>query len=342
MVLLKRELRLGAATAVVMLLASCQQLPAEPPPIAIAPAATCTNQNLSPEALFTEAKAGVAVVLSEAITGSGFVVRHQNGNTLLVTNSHVVDGADSVTLKWVDGSQDVAAVVRNAGGETPLTDLALLEVRGLRGKVLNLKPTEPNVGAEVVAIGAPKGLDFSLTRGVMSSLREDGAFLQIDAPINPGNSGGPLIDRTGCVVGVVTFKLEESEGLNFAIAASRVEAFLANPDIEKSQPEVNPSKPQAAAKPNCWFQMEEGDEQLKGFSCRVSSRVNSNGHKVYDVVAADGTSRTVVLWEGEKAEAISSGNVYEGTWLSDDDDDIRVNISGVGPWGVFAFSLPDR
>ena len=342
MVLLKRELRLGAATAVLMMLASCQQLPTEPPPISIAPAAVCTNQNLSPEALFTEAKAGVAVVLSEAITGSGFVVRHQNGNTLLVTNSHVVEGADSVTLKWVDGSQDVAAVVRNAGGETLLTDLALLEVKGLRGKVLNLKPTKPNVGAEVVAIGAPKGLDFSLTRGVMSSLREDGAFLQIDAPINPGNSGGPLIDRTGCVVGVVTFKLEDSEGLNFAIAASRVAAFLANPDIEKSQPEVNPSNNQAAAKPNCWFQMEEGAEQLKSFNCRVSSRVNSNGHTVYDVVEADGNSRTVVLWQGEKAEAISNGSVYEGTWLSDDDGDIRVNINGVGPWGVFAFSLPDR
>lgn len=336
MALLKRELRLGAATAVLMLLASCQQLPTEPPRISIAPAAACTNQNLTPEALFTEAKTGVAVVLSEAITGSGFVVRHQNGNTLLVTNSHVVDGADSVTLKWVDGSQDVAAVVRNAGGETPLTDLALLEVRGLRGKVLNLKPTKPNVGAELVAIGAPKGLDFSLTRGVMSSLRENGAFLQIDAPINPGNSGGPLIDRTGCVVGVVTFKLEDSEGLNFAIAASRVAAFLASPGIEKSQPAINSSETQAAAKLNCWFQMEDGAEQLKGFNCRVNSRVNNNGHKVYDVVEPGGLSRTVVLWEGDNAEVIVNGRSYEGVWARDQDGDIRVDVSG----GIFAFSLP--
>ena len=74
----------------------------------------------------------------------------------------------------------------------------------------------------MVAIGAPKGLEFSLSRGVVSSLRENDEILQIDAPINPGNSGGPVIDRTGCVVGVVTFKLEDSEGLNFAMAASRI------------------------------------------------------------------------------------------------------------------------
>lgn len=284
----------------------------------------------------------MAVVLHEVTTGSGFVVRHQNGTTLLVTNAHVVEGVDSVTVKWQDGSQDAAAVVSNAGGQTPLKDLALLEVKAVRGKVLNLKSSKPNVGAEVVAIGAPQGLEFSLSRGVVSSLRDDDQILQIDAPINPGNSGGPVIDRTGCVVGLVTFKLEESEGLNFAIAASVVAAFLANPDIEKLQPDVNPSKPQAAADENCWFQMEEGAERPKGFSCRVSSRMNSNGHKVYDVVEADGNSRTVVLWDGEKAEAITNGNVYAGTWHSDDEGDIRVNINGVGPWGVYCFSLPDR
>jgi len=329
-----------ASVLVLSLVAGCQQL-ATQQPIPVPPAAECTNQNLSPEALFSEARAGVAVVLHEGTTGSGFVVRHQNDTTLLVTNAHVVEGVDSVTVKWQDGSQDAAAVVSNAGGQTPLKDLALLEVKAVRGKVLNLKSSKPNVGAEVVAIGAPQGLEFSLSRGVLSSLRDNDQILQIDAPINPGNSGGPVIDRTGCVVGVVTFKLEESEGLNFAIAASVVAAFLANPDIEKLQPDVNPTKPQAAEKDNCWFQMEEGAERLKGFSCRVSSRMNSNGHKVYDVVEADGNSRTVVLWDGDKAEAITNGNVYVGTWRSDDEGDILVNINGVGPWGVFGFSLPN-
>jgi len=220
----------GLLAGVLLLVTGCQTPPAAQKPIPVPPAAACTNQNLSPEALFTEAKAGVVVVLADGDTGSGgFVVRQQGGKTLLITNAHVVEGVNAVTVKWADGSQDSAAVVSNAGGDSPLTDLALLEVDRLRGKPLALKPTKPNVGAEVVAIGAPQGLEFSLTRGVVSSLREDDQILQIDAPINPGNSGGPLIDRTGCVVGVVTFKLEASEGLNFAIAASRVERFLANP-----------------------------------------------------------------------------------------------------------------
>jgi serine protease Do len=336
MSLLREKFGLGASSIVLIMVAGCQQLPVEPPPISVAPAAVCTNQNLSPEALFTEAKAGVGVVLRDGGTGSGFVVRHQNGNTLLITNAHVVESTDSVTIKWMDGSQDSAAIVSNAGGETPLTDLALLEVKGIRGKVLNIRSTKPNVGAEVVAIGAPQGLEFSLTRGVLSSLREDGEILQIDAPINPGNSGGPLIDRTGCVVGVVTFKLEDSEGLNFAIAASRVAEFLANPDTPNSRPDVNTSNPNVGNKASCWFQMADGDEQLKGFNCRVSSRVNSNGHKVYDVVEPGGLSRTVVLWEGDKAEVIVNGKSYEGIWARDQDGDIRVDVND----GVFAFSLP--
>lgn len=280
------------------------------------------------------------MVLRDGGTGSGFVVRHQNGTTLLITNAHVVEGSNTVTVKWSDGSQDSAAVVSNAGGDSPLTDLALLEVQGIRGRPLNLKSTKPNVGAEVVAIGAPKGLEFSLTRGVISSLRDNADILQIDAPINPGNSGGPLIDRTGCVVGVVTFKLEDSEGLNFAIAASRVEAFLANP-VPLSQPtppQGKPSQPQAHSdRPTCWFQLTAGSDRLDGFRCSVTSRVNSNGHTVFDVVEPGGLSRTVVLWESREAEVLVQGETYRGEWAEDHEGDIRVNVNG----GVFAFSPPN-
>jgi S1-C subfamily serine protease len=328
--------RLAASTLLLSFVTSCQQLPSQQP-IPVPPAAECTNQTLSPEALFSEARAGVAVVEHNGATGSGFVVRHQNGNTLLLTNAHVVEEVDAVTLKWQDGSQDTAAVVSTAGGESPISDLALLEVKGIRGRVLNLKASKPNVGAEVVAIGAPQGLEFSLTRGVLSSLRENDEILQIDAPINPGNSGGPLIDRTGCVIGVVTFKLKDSEGLNFAVAASRIAAFLAAPEKRPPRPEVNPGAA-PASKPNCWFQMKTGAEQLEGFRCRVSSRVNSNGHTVYDVVEPGGNSRTVVLWQGDKAEVIFNGQAYPAEWRRDSDGDIEVNVNNAG---VFIFSMPD-
>jgi S1-C subfamily serine protease len=314
----------------------CQQL-ATQQPIPVPPAAVCTKQNLSPEALFTEARAGVAVVLHDGSTGSGFVVRHQNGSTLLVTNAHVVEGTDAVTVKWQDGSQDTVAVVSKAGGKSPLSDLALLEVKAVRGKVLNLRPTTPNVGAEVVAIGAPQGLQFSLSRGVVSSLRDNDQILQIDAPINPGNSGNPVIDRTGCVVGVATFKLDDIEGLNFAVAASRIAAFLASPERPAPDPEVNPG-PARADKPTCWFQIKAGAEQLQGFNCRISARVNSNGHTVDVVVEPGGLSRTAVLWEGDTAEVILNGQAYQAGWQRDDVGDIQVMVNG----GLFILSLPEE
>ena len=172
---------------------------------------------------------------------------------------------------------------------------------------------------------------------MVSSLRENAQILQIDAPINPGNSGGPLIDRTGCVVGVVTFKIEGSEGLNFAISTSTVDRFLANPvPPDQSEPQFNPGQPQSSS-PTCWFQLTAGSDRLDAFLCQVRSRVNSNGDTVYDVVEPNGVSRTVVLWEGTKAEVILKGQVYEGEWEKDGAGDIRVDVNG----GVFAFSPPN-
>lgn len=281
------------------------------------------------------------MVSTDRGAGSAFVVRHQDGNTLLITNSHVVDGSESATVKWADGGQDAAAVVSNAGGTSPQTDLALLEVKGVRGKTLDLKAAKPNVGADIVAIGAPKGLEFSLTRGVVSSLRDEGEILQIDAPINPGNSGGPVLDRTGCVVGVATFKLTDSEGLNFAVASSVIEGFLANPVAQAPpmhptpQAPFNPSNPGTviATGATCWFQMQQDADRLEGYRCTVSSRKNANGHTVFDVVEPGGLTRTVVLWEDKSAEVLLNGSRYEGEWTEDEDGDIRVRLEG----GVFAF-----
>ena len=328
-----------ALTAAV-LAAGCQ--PQQQARIPVPEAPPCSNQNLSTEALFSGAKQGVAVVKTDGGEGSAFVVRHQDGNTLLLTNSHVVDGSSSATVKWADGGQDAAAVLSDAGGRSPQADLALLEVKGLRGKPLELKGAKPNVGADIVAIGAPKGLEFSLTRGVVSSLRDDGEILQIDAPINPGNSGGPVLDRTGCVVGVATFKLTDSEGLNFAVASSVIQGFLANPVAQNAPPSnpapetpFNPSNPGTgiASGATCWFQMERHAERLEGFRCAVTSRKNVNGHTVFDVVEPGGLTRTVVLWEDKSAEVLLNGSRYEAQWAEDDDGDIRVRLEG----GVFAF-----
>ena len=342
----RQQFWFGLALMSGALSSGCQPQVQQQARIPVPEAPACSNQNLSTEALFSGAKRGVAVVTTDSGEGSAFVVRHQDGNTLLLTNSHVVDGSSSATVKWADGAQDNAAVLSDAGGTSPQTDLALLEVKGQRGTALDLKGAKPNVGADIVAIGAPKGLEFSLTRGVVSSLRDGGEILQIDAPINPGNSGGPVLDRTGCVVGVATFKLTDSEGLNFAVAASLIQSFLANP-VARSTPPANPT-PQAPFNPSnpgtgiasgatCWFQMQQEADRLEGFRCAVTSRKNANGHTVFDVVEPGGLSRTVVLWEDKSAEVLLNGNRYEGQWTEDDDGDIRVRLAG----GVFAFRYRD-
>jgi S1-C subfamily serine protease len=227
----------------------------------------CTTQILAPEEIFELNRNGVAVISSEDKIGSGFVVSHNNGITLLLTNAHVIEEASSVKIKWIDGAEDVATIISKGDSSSHLTDLALLEVKGIHGKVLTIKSQVPSIGRDIVAIGAPRGLEFSLSRGILSGLHENAQILQIDTPINPGNSGGPVLDRTGCVVGIATFKLLDSEGLNFAVGATRINEFLADfihpgdikeiksPDESTPAPATPVTPPQDTTKPN---QMPDG------------------------------------------------------------------------------------
>lgn len=89
----------------------------------------------------------------------------------------------------------------------------------------------------------------------------------------------------------------------------------------------------------CWWQMEWGADRLKPAPCYVSSRYNSKGHLVFDVVEKNGGyERVVVLWQDKVAEVILLGKVYEGVWDIDSDQDIWVRVSG----GSFAFRLPSN
>ena len=140
-------------------------------------------------------------------TGSGFVIDREGS---ILTNAHVVDGAQQVSVQFADKKSVRARIV----GRDVSTDLAVLKVdpEGLDLKPLALGSSrQVQVGDPVVAIGNPFGLDRTLTTGVVSALqREINAqngfkitnVIQTDAPINPGNSGGPLIDAAGRVIGI--------------------------------------------------------------------------------------------------------------------------------------------
>ena len=141
-------------------------------------------------------------------TGSGFVI---DGEGHILTNNHVIEGAEKVEVKLGDSEKEYEAEVV---GTDPGTDIALLQVEAPAKELHPLTlghSSEVEVGDPVVAIGNPFGLDRTVTSGIVSALQRQiqapngfsiNHVIQTDAAINPGNSGGPLIDSGGAVIGI--------------------------------------------------------------------------------------------------------------------------------------------
>ena len=160
--------------------------------------------------------------------GSGFII---SADGYIVTNNHVVEGADKVTVKLND--DESAGLAAKVVGTDAETDLALLKVESPTPlPVLKFGNSDAmEVGAWVMAIGNPFGLSNTVTAGILSAKGRDihagpfDNFLQTDASINPGNSGGPLINMEGEVIGINTAISANGQGIGFAIPsnlASRV------------------------------------------------------------------------------------------------------------------------
>ena len=165
--------------------------------------------------------------------GSGVIVRPDG---YILTNNHVIEGADELSVELADGRKVQGEVV----GTDPQTDLAVIKISlpGLRAAPIG-NSDEIQVGDWVVAIGSPFGLDQTVTSGIISGKNRrqgiiaDGNgledFLQTDAAINPGNSGGPLVNLRGELIGINTAILSRSgasAGIGFAIPVSLAEPVL--------------------------------------------------------------------------------------------------------------------
>lgn len=169
--------------------------------------------------VFQRSSKSVVVVLAldgagqTRATGSGVVT----GKDEVVTNCHVLRGSSKVVI--LHNKKKHAASIT---AEDQDKDLCRLIVPNLRAPAANIVPLSSiSVGAKVYAIGAPRGLELSLSDGLISSIRNRKGIkvIQTTTPISPGSSGGGLFDSQGALVGITTFYLENSQNLNFAIPA---------------------------------------------------------------------------------------------------------------------------
>ncbi len=170
----------------------------------------------------------VFVVTSGNSLGSGFAV----GENCIVTNAHVLDNPNNILLTTYAGETHTAYLV----GYDQEKDIAVLGVKNAKFTPLTVVDYKSlNTGDDVYAIGAPKSMAYTLTKGVISAKeREIGKYkyIQTDAAINEGNSGGPLLNDEGNVIGINTLKMLDSEGIGLAIPMTVISDFLKSLDIE--------------------------------------------------------------------------------------------------------------
>jgi len=201
--------------------------------------------------------------------GSGFFVTPN----IVATNLHVLDGAGTATVKIVSkkGVFNVSGVV----GFDAERDLALLKVEGVSGQPLKLSTVPRKSGERIFAVGNPKGLEGSISEGIVSSsqLRTIGGsrLLQITAPISQGSSGGPVVDLKGEVVGIATAYIEQGQNLNFATPSVFLASLTA--DASDSAASSLSSLPRKRTRPSS---SEKTPEQiLKELQDWVLSRLNN-------------------------------------------------------------------
>ena len=214
------------------------------PTVAPTPAATHTPLPTSTPTLaqtIERIERGLVYIKTPSGSGSGFIVEEDG---LVVTNAHVVEDFETVSVVTADGAEYAGNVL----GIDEIADLALVKVRaGRRFAAMGLGDSDGvQVGDDVIALGFPLryelGSSLTVTRGIVSSKRVSYGVeeLQTDAAINPGNSGGPLVDREGNVIGVNYAELSLSDGspvdnIGFSIAVNelkkRIDALAKGEDV---------------------------------------------------------------------------------------------------------------
>lgn len=167
----------------------------------------------------------VVLIQTQSSMGSGFVV---SSDGLILTNSHVINMSETISVKFIADNRVYSnvKVVKN----NTIRDLALLKINeaGNFTPVVLGDSDQISVGERVVAIGNPKGLENTVSDGLVSAIRDlNGTkLIQISAPISPGSSGGALFNMNGEVIGITSSSFNEGQNLNFAVAINHAKNEL--------------------------------------------------------------------------------------------------------------------
>jgi S1-C subfamily serine protease len=153
--------------------------------------------------------------------GSGFFIS-QNGD--VITNYHVIQGADFAEIKTSDGKTYPITYVLAKDERNDIICLSV-DIPSKYAHPLSLSEIIPEVGERIIVYGSPLGLENTVSDGIISAIRdipELGKIIQITAPVSPGSSGSPVLNMNGEVIGVATFQMIEGQNLNFAIPSQRI------------------------------------------------------------------------------------------------------------------------
>ncbi len=181
--------------------------------------------------IFEDAVKSVVTIKTDVSQGSGFFIADSG---YVVTNAHVMEGATAAVIITYDGESHSVSRI----GENPTMDIILLKISSSDYKPLKLGNSDDiQIGEKVIAIGNPLGLSFSVSDGIVSAIHREGenglkVYIQTNADLNPGNSGGPLIDVNGKVIGINNFKVNEAEGLGFALESNYIKEVVNDISIQ--------------------------------------------------------------------------------------------------------------
>jgi len=193
------------------------------------PATSYTSAGLerTPSQIFDDVASSIVVITTRSADGgslgSGFIV---SDDGIIVTNFHVVASAEGVDVKLKNGkSYPVTGIV----DYDPIRDICVLKIDARNLDVIPLGSSDNLIqGQKVLVIGAPLGLEYSVSDGLFSGTRDSFGqeVIQFTAPISPGNSGGPLLNMQGKVIGITTFTNVGGQNLNFAVPIDEAEEYI--------------------------------------------------------------------------------------------------------------------